>query len=77
MYLNIEPIQSFKIEMLTPLEVSMATMRLLMEKQDIDIKSLKRAYKRAVKNDKETFKYDGVEYLTLYAKYLIQFIEGI
>ena len=77
MYLNIKPIQSFKIEILTPLEVSMATLRLLMEKQDIDIKSLKRAYKRAVKNDKETFRCDGVEYLTLYAKYLIQFIEGI
>ena len=36
---------------------------------------LKEAYENAVKKREETFLLDNKEYLTLYAKYLIQYLE--
>jgi hypothetical protein len=36
---------------------------------------LKRRYAEAVKNNEESFILDGKEYLTSYAKYLLQYLE--
>lgn len=39
------------------------------------LKELKKAYDKAVKENKETFEIEGVLILTAYAKYLIQYLE--
>lgn len=38
------------------------------------LRRLKKAYDEAVKNQKDSFFFDGQEYLTSYAKYLIEFL---
>lgn len=39
------------------------------------LKELKKAYDKAVKENKETFEIEDVLILTAYAKYLIQYLE--
>lgn len=39
------------------------------------LKELKKAYDKAVKENKETFEIEDVLLLTAYAKYLIQYLE--
>jgi len=39
------------------------------------LKDLKRAYNRAVKNEQETFDFQGDELVTAFAKYLIEYLE--
>ena len=48
-----------------------------MEQVRVELPALKRAYNKAVKLNKETFTYNGYEYLTSYAKYVIQFLEKV
>ena len=40
------------------------------------LKELKNLYNNAVKNKKQSFKYNGDEYLTIYAKYVIEYLES-
>ena len=42
-----------------------------------DIGGLKRAYNRAVKRGAEDFNYAGGQYLTIYAKYVIQYLDDL
>ncbi len=39
--------------------------------------ALKRAYNKALKDNKETFTFKGAELLTKYAKYLIEYMTGL
>jgi hypothetical protein len=39
------------------------------------LKELKNLYNKAVKDNKESFIYNGDEYLTSYAKYVIEYLE--
>lgn len=39
------------------------------------LKELKKQYKLAVTEDKKQFTMDGLDYLTAYAKYLIEYLE--
>lgn len=39
------------------------------------LKELKNLYNKAVKDNKESFTYNGDEYLTSYAKYVIEYLE--
>lgn len=39
------------------------------------LERLKAAYKKAVENGKESFFFDGQEYLTTYAKYVIEYFK--
>jgi len=39
------------------------------------LKALKKAYARAVKDEQSMFFFEGVEFYTLYAKYLIEYLE--
>lgn len=39
------------------------------------LKELKNLYNKAVKGNKESFTYNGDEYLTSYAKYVIEYLE--
>lgn len=41
-----------------------------------ELSNLKRAYTMALKNKKETFLFKGKKFLTTYAKYLIEYLEG-
>ena len=43
---------------------------------DKELKKLKRLYNKALKNNVETFFFQGKEILVGYAKYLIQYLEG-
>ena len=40
------------------------------------LKELKSLYNKAVKESKDWFTYNGDEYLTTYAKYVIEYLEG-
>lgn len=40
------------------------------------LKDLKRHYKKAVEDNKESFIFNGDEYLTSYAKYVIEYLES-
>lgn len=40
------------------------------------LKDLKRHYKKALEAKKETFIFNGDEYLTSYAKYVIEYLES-
>lgn len=40
------------------------------------LKDLKRHYNKAVKANKESFIFNGDEYLTSYAKYVIEYLES-
>lgn len=44
--------------------------------ENINLKDLKEAYNKAVEENKDSFKYEDVEFYTQYAKYLIEFLEG-
>lgn len=39
------------------------------------LRELKTLYNKAVKENKESFMYNGDEYLTSYAKYVIEYLE--
>jgi hypothetical protein len=41
------------------------------------IASLKKRYDEAVENDEKTFIFEGNEYLLDYAKYMIEYLEGV
>ncbi len=41
------------------------------------LKELKNLYNKAIKENKESFTYNGDEYLTSYAKYLIEYLETV
>ena len=40
------------------------------------LKELKTLYNKAVKESKESFTYNGDEYLTSYAKYMIEYLDS-
>ena len=42
-----------------------------------ELPKLKRAFNKAVKANKEIFKFKGEEILTSYAKYLIEYMESL
>ena len=42
----------------------------------VQYKKLKKAYNLAVKAEKVSFFFKGEEYLMLYAKYLLEYLEG-
>lgn len=44
--------------------------------ENINLKDLKEAYNKAVEENKDSFKYEDVEFYTQYAKYLIEFLES-
>lgn len=41
------------------------------------LERFKAAYKEAVENDQIAFTFDGNEFVTGYAKYLIEYLEGV
>lgn len=46
-------------------------------KVTIDLEKLKKLYKKAVDENKHSFKYEGHTLVTLYAKYLIENLESV
>lgn len=43
----------------------------------VDRLPLRKAYDKAVKDGAETFKYKGMDVLTSYAKYVLEYMDGI
>jgi len=43
--------------------------------EELNYPEFKKAYEKAVENDQKVFKFQGKDFLTKYAKYLIEFIE--
>lgn len=43
----------------------------------VELQQFESVYKKAVAEDADTFVFDGHEFVTNYAKYLIEYLEGL
>jgi len=46
-------------------------------RNDKQYRALKRAYNKAIEENKEQFVFEGSDLLTTYCKYLLEYVEGI